>query len=420
MKIFNNPLEILDQCAVVDNFLEFVKIDTQSDPDSESNPSTQKQFDLQRIMGDKLNALGCEDIKLDTKGYLYATFPGNRPRAKTIGLMAHVDTAPDFSGRGVMPLLHKNYDGKPINLPNHDTVIDPAECPELAKCLGDTIITASGDTLLGADDKAGLAVICGALEFLHNHDKLPCPRIRIAFTPDEEIGRGAANFDVKGFGAYCGYTLDGGFAGEVNFETFSADKAEVTFTGVAAHPGYAKDKLVNALRFLGKFLDKLSKDESPENTEERKGFFHPVTVKGNASEATAELILREFDDDLLADRGKRLEKLVARITSKEPRLKSEVKITQQYRNMAGALKDHPKVRNYLLMAVKDAGLAPNNTPVRGGTDGSGLTAMGLPTPNVFAGGVNFHGPREWISTRVLALSVCTVLNLIQHWAEDGK
>jgi tripeptide aminopeptidase len=417
---FNNPHKILEQCSLVYSFLDFVQIDTQSDPNSATTPSTQKQFDLQKLLEKKLEALGCVDIKLDDKAYLYATFPGNAPKAKVIGLMAHVDTAPDFCGTDVKPIVHNSYNGSPIILPEKDVVIDPSENEELEKCIRDSIITASGDTLLGADDKAGIAVILSALEILGNDDSISRPTLRIAFTPDEEIGRGALDFDVEGFGAYCAYTLDGGFAGEVNFETFSADKAEVTFTGVAVHPGFAKGKLVNALRYLGKFLDVLPNEESPESTEGRQGFFHPVNVKGNASEASAELILRDFDDDILAERGARLRQLASDIATSEPRLKTEVKITRQYRNMAGVLSEHPKVRDFLLQAVADAGIQPNDNPVRGGTDGSGLSAKGLPTPNIFAGGINFHGPREWISTRVMAQSVCTVLNLVQRWAEDGQ
>lgn len=416
MKIFNDPRIIMEKTTLVDSFLTFVKVDTQSDAKSQTHPSTQKQFDLLKILKGHLDKLGCEDVLLDDKGYLYGTLPGNTPNTPVIGLLAHVDTATDFSGTDVLPLLHENYDGAPITL-HGGVVIDPAENPELTQCVGDTIITASGDTLLGADDKAGVAEIIATLEMLVADDTIPRPTLRIAFTPDEEIGQGASNFDIKTFDALCAYTIDGGFAGEVNFETFSADKADVIFTGVAVHPGFAKDKLVNALRFAGRFLDRLPIDQSPERTEDRQGFFHPTNISGNAAKATVELILRDFDNDALVDRGERLKKLVESICLEEPKLIGQVIITEQYRNMADTLKDYPKARENLIAAVKDAGVEPDIIAIRGGTDGSGLTAKGLPTPNIFSGGINFHGPRECISTRVMGQAVCSILNLVQRWAQ---
>lgn len=416
MKVFNDPQAVLRQTKLVASFLEFVKIDTQSDDTSNTNPSTAKQLALQTVLRDRLTALGCTEIVLDEKGYLYATLPGNAPGAPVVGLIAHVDTAPDYSGTNVRPRLHENYAGGQLVLEN-EVVITPADSPELDRCHGDTIITAAGDTLLGADDKAGIAEILAALEILAADPTIRRPTIRIAFTPDEEVGRGAEFFNVKGYRADCAYTLDGDVAGEVNFETFSADKAEVTFTGVAVHPGMAKGKMVNAIRLLGKFVDKLPKKESPEETADREGFFHPTKIEGNAAEARVEMILRDFDNRRLARRGKRVKALAERFVKLEPRLKVKVEIKKQYRNMADMLKKHPQVRDHLMQAVRDAGLEPKVLPIRGGTDGSGLTAMGLPTPNLFTGGMNFHGPREWISTRVMGLAVCTVLNLVQRWAE---
>lgn len=416
MKNFDNPHAILDQTSLLDWFLEIVRIDTQAEDASPTHPSTTKQLDLQNILREKLSALGCGDIELDDNGYLFATYPGNVAEAPTIGLLAHVDTAEDFSGTNVKPQLHENYDGGVLKI-GAGVVIDPAESKELAQCVGDTIVTASGDTLLGADDKAGVAEILALLQMLGKHPDLPRPTLRIAFTPDEEVGRGAEFFDVERFGAACAYTLDGEFPGEVNFETFSADKAIVTFKGVAVHPGYAKDKMVNALRWLGLFLDRLPKDESPERTEGRTGFFHPIKTQGNAAECSVELILREFDNDKLADRGARLQALVAQIAKEESHLQTQVEIKYQYRNMADTLTQYPQIRENLLEAVRRAGVEPKIVPVRGGTDGSGLTAKGLPTPNIFAGGVNFHGPREWVSTRAMGLTVCTLLNLVQLWSE---
>jgi tripeptide aminopeptidase len=416
MKPFRDPSEVLARTTLVESFLEFVRIDTTSDPASGTVPSTARQFDLQHLLVPRLVALGCREARLDEKGYLYAVFPGNR-KTPPIGLMAHVDTTCDFPGAGVRPLRHADYAGGPIALPA-GIAITPEENPELAQCVGDTILTSSGDTILGADDKAGIAEILAALEILAADPSLPRPTLKIAFTPDEEIGGGARNFDVDGFGAACAYTVDGGFAGEVNVETFSADKAEVTVTGVAVHPGYAKGKLVNALRFLGRFLDRLPGDESPEATDGRAGFFHPIAVRGNAAEATAELILRDFDDSVLAERGRRLREWADALAAEDPRLTVKVEIKEQYRNMVHGLAGKPKVREHLVAAVRDAGIEPRLLPIRGGTDGSGLTAMGLPTPNVFTGGRNAHGPREWVSDRVMALAVCTLLNLVQRWGED--
>lgn len=418
MKQFKDPLDILAKTRLVDSFIEFVKIDTQSNEESNSNPSTEKQLNLQKVLKSKLENLGCKDVKLDEKGYLYGTFPANIDNPPIIGLLAHVDTATDFSGKDVKPIFHENYDGGVINI-SDDISISPQDSPELKDRIGDTIITASGDTLLGADDKAGIAEILCALEILKSDDSVKRPEIRIAFTPDEEVGRGASFFDVEGFNAICAYTLDGSLAGEVNFETFSADKGVVTFTGVAVHPGFAKGKMVNALTFMGKFLDRLPSDESPEETEGREGFYHPYDIKGNAAQATVSLILRDFDNDKLADRGARLKTLVDKIAKEEPRLKAEVEITKQYRNMADTLTKHPKVKENLLNAVRDTGTEPVIVPIRGGTDGSGLTAKGLPTPNIFTGGMNFHGPREWVSTKVMGLSVCVILNLMQRFAEEN-
>ncbi len=416
MKCFADPLVVLQQTKLVDTFLEIVQVDTQSNDTTGVWPSTPGQLELQKRLQDKLAVLGCTDIVLDENGYLFATFPGNRPAAPVIGLLAHVDTAPDFPGANVKPLIHANYQGGPITLKDN-VIITPEDSPELKYCVGDTIITADGTTLLGADDKAGVAAVLATLEMLRANPDLPRPTLRIGFTPDEEIGQGAARFDVPRFNAHAAYTIDGGWLGEVNAETFSADGAKVTFKGVAVHPGYAKGKMVNALRFAGKFLDRLPRRESPERTHLRQGFFHPTKIEGNAAEATVTLILRDFDTADLQARGERLRALVDRIAKEEPRLQVNVEIKEQYRNMAVWLKDQPEIAAKLDQAVRDAGAEPDRIPIRGGTDGSGLTAKGLPTPNVFTGGMNYHGPREWVSTRVMALAVCTLLNLVQRWTE---
>ena len=417
MKAFNNPAEMLQQTALVDTFLQLVKIDTQSDPKSETMPSAVKELDGLRAVKARLDAMGIADTEIDENGYLFATLPGNVDNAPTIGLIAHIDTAPDYSGTGVQPVLHENYQGTAIELKGGWT-IDADYNPELLECIGDTLITADGTTLLGADDKAGVAEILATAEYLLAHPEIKRPTVRIAVTPDEEIGKGASRFDIQRFGADCAYTLDGGFAGEINGETFSADGAVVTFTGVMVHPGMAKDKLVNALRWASLFVTMLPADQAPETTEGRVGFYHPVEISGGSSEAKVELILRDFDDDILATRGEKLKEIAAELMRREPRLKIDVDVSAQYRNMANGLRKLPRAMGNLEQAVRMADLEPRIEAIRGGTDGSGLTAKGLPCPNIFAGGLNFHGPREWVSTRVMGLAVCTVMNLLQLWVED--
>ncbi len=416
MKTFNDPAMILEQTPLVDTFLWLVRQHTTSDPKSETHPSSSRQIDALKRLKDKLLEMGLTDVELDENGYLFASLPGNVDSAPTIGLLAHIDTAPDFSGENIQPILHENYQGQDLELKN-DVVISPEQSKELLSCKGDTIITADGTTLLGADDKAGIAEILAAIHILQQNPEIKRPTLRIGFTPDEEIGQGASLFDLKRFGAELAYTVDGSFSGEVNSETFCADAASVSFTGVMVHPGYAKGKLVNALRYAGKLLDRLPNEESPEGTEGREGFYHPTGVEGGASEATVSMILRDFDPDQLAQRGERLKKLVAEINAEEPRLKTEVTISETYRNMGLWLQEKPKVTERLIQAVKDADIEPNLVPIRGGTDGSVLTEKGLPCPNIFAGGVNFHGPREWVSTRVMAQAVCVLLNLAQRFVQ---
>lgn len=411
---FDQPQSILHDTRLVERFLRYVRVHTCSDEDSETCPSTARQLDLARMLAGELQALGLDDAAVDDNGYVFATLPGTGP---TIGLLAHMDTAPDFSGEGVQPIEHRDYQGEPLRL-GRGVVIDPEGSPALRRCLGDTILTADGTTLLGADDKAGIAEIMTALEVLVAHPEIPRPTLRVGFTPDEEIGRGADRFDVERFGALVAYTVDGGFSGEVNSETFSADKALVTIEGVAVHPGEAKDKLVNALDHAGYLLDSLPKDERPETTEGRQGFFHPLGVRGDASRVEVHLILRDFDDDQLTDRGRRLMALVDQLQVAEPRLRVRCEISAQYRNMASGLSAEPRAFGHLMEAVRRAGVEPSHEPIRGGTDGSRLSAMGLPTPNLFAGGVNFHGPQEWVSTRVMAEATCALLNLAQLWAQE--
>jgi tripeptide aminopeptidase len=419
MRRFADPSEILARTRIVDRFLGYVRFDTQSDETSTTCPSTTKQLELGRRLVAELTELGLRGIgesgsSMDANGYVLAELPGTAPGQ--LGLCAHIDTAPQYTGTDVRPRVHEDYPGGSIDV-GHGIVLDPRESPELSECAGDTIITTDGRTLLGADDKSGIAAIMGALEILVREPNLRHPTLRICFNPDEEIGRGADRFPLDRFDCPVAVTIDGGFSGEINFETFSADKAVVTFTGVSVHPGTAKDKMVNALTYAGKLLARLPADESPERTDGRDGFFHPTLLSGDAASCRLQLILRDFDTAVLEERGRRLRDMCAELVVEEPRLDVQVEITEQYRNMHDVLAAHPRIARVLEDAVRAAGIEPDVKPIRGGTDGSRLTAMGMPTPNLFAGGVSFHGPAEWISTRVLAQSACAILNLVQLYAE---
>ncbi|MEX2471803.1 MAG: peptidase T [Gemmatimonadota bacterium] len=421
MRAFDDPSLILERTRVVERFLGYVRVDTESDEASDACPSTPGQLELGRRLVTELTELGLRGVgeptpSMDENGYVLAELPGTRPGR--IGFSAHLDTAPQFTGAGVSPQIVEGYDGGPLEVGNGVT-LDPAESPELRECVGDTLITTDGTTLLGADDKAGIAAIMGALEMLTRHAEVERPTVRVCFNPDEEIGRGADRFPLDRFDCPFGFTLDGSFTGEINVETFSADKAVVTIEGVSVHPGTAKGRMVNALTWAGKLLARLPMAESPECTEGREGFFHPVSVSGDSASCRIELIVRDFDTAVLEERGRRLQGMCAGLVAEEPRLRVDVDIREQYRNMYDVLRDHPRVTRLLERAVEAAGITPDLKPIRGGTDGSRLTAMGMPTPNIFAGGVDFHGPQEWISTRVLAQSVCTILNLVQLWNVEG-
>jgi tripeptide aminopeptidase len=415
MDSYSNPQDMLAETSLVERFLEYVKIHTTSDEHSESCPSTERQFVLAELLVEQLRAVGLSDAGVDENCYVTATLPGNVEGKETVGLVAHLDTSPAAPGENVSPILHEDYDGSPIELADR-VVISTDDNPDLQKCIGDTIITADGTTLLGADDKAGIAVIMSAMEFYQKNPALPRPTIRVAFTPDEEIGRGTAKFPIETFGADVAFTIDGSFDGEVNVETFHADSAHVTITGVSTHPGTAKGKLVNALRHMAVFLSRLPAEISPECTEGREGFIHPYELMGDASSCKCHLILREFERDALSALGEQIKEIAESVQREEPRLKVEVEIKPSYPNMYDYLKDRPEITERLLEAVRRAGIEPDLAPVRGGTDGSKLTQMGLPCPNIFAGGVNFHGQTEWVSTRSMGLSLCTVLNLLTLYA----
>ncbi|MCG6954485.1 MAG: peptidase T [Gemmatimonadetes bacterium] len=419
MRAFDDPSVVLTRTRIVERLLDYVRFDTQSDENSDTCPSTAKQLELGRRLVDELKELGLQgvgedEVTMDENGYVLAELPGTA--TGRVGLCAHIDTAPAFTGAGVSPQLVESYDGGAIEV-GHGVVLDPADTPELADCVGDTIITTDGSTLLGADDKSGIAAIMGALEILLQEPDIPRPTVRVCFNPDEEIGRGADRFPMERFDCPVAFTVDGSFTGEVNVETFSADKAVVTLKGVSVHPGTARGKMVNALTWMGKLLDRLPMGEAPECTDGRQGFYHPIVASGDAAACTLQLIVRDFDTEALEERDRRLERMCAGLMAEEPRLDVKVEITEQYRNMYDVLSGYPEVAQRLEEAVRAAGIEPRLEPIRGGTDGSRLTEMGMPTPNIFAGGVNFHGPSEWISTRVLAQSTCTILNLVQLFAE---
>ena len=411
VKYFNNPDEILEATSLVKRFAEYVKIHTTSDEHSESSPSTERQFDLARKLVNELRELGLSDARVDEHCYVTATLPGNVKGGVTVGLIAHIDTSPAAPGEMVTPLFHEKYDSSAIRLKD-DVSITPEETPELIACIGDTMITSDGTTLLGADDKAGIAEIMAVLEYLKYHPDLSHPKIRIAFTPDEEVGRGTAKFPIETFGADVAFTVDGGFDGEINVETFNADAACVTITGVSTHPGTAKGKLVNALRYMSRFIERLPAEKSPECTEGRDGFIHPVEVNGDASKCKCHLILRDFDEGHLAEFGKTVKKIAEDLRKEEPRLKVGVEIKRSYPNMVQFLIKRPEITERLSEAVRRAGVEPIMKPIRGGTDGAILTEMGLPCPNIFSGGMNYHGPTECISTRSMGLAVCVLLNLL--------
>lgn len=413
---------------VEERFLRYVQIDTQSQDGVERYPSTEKQLVLLRLLADELRALGAAEVTMDEHGYVMATvsstLPPNHPRAgqvPVIGFLAHVDTSPEVSGAGVKPQVWRNYQGGDIVLPGDPRqVIRPEETPELAQCTGHDIITSDGTTLLGADDKAGVAEIMTAVAYLLRHPEIPHGTIRVAFTPDEEVGRGVDFFDVARFGARYAYTMDGSTAGEVEDETFCADTAIVTFRGRAVHPGYAKGKMVNSIRLAGDFLARLPREGmSPETTEGREGYLHPYVLHGGVEQTVIRILVRDFTVEGLREKEDLLRRLAGEVAAQDPRAGVEVQIQESYRNMKYILDQHPQVVAYAEEAVRRAGLEPIRRPIRGGTDGARLCYMGLPTANLFAGGHNFHSQREWVSVQDMAKAVETIVHLAVIWAEKG-
>jgi len=408
------------QFSVVDRFIKYAKIDTKSDEDSEVTPSSAKQFDLSKVLVEELKELGLTDAEMDDKCYIMATLPSNTDKdVPVIGFVSHVDTSPAVTGTNVNPQIHKNYQGGDIEI-GEGKIIDASNNPELKDMIGMDIITTDGTTLLGADDKAGIAEIMDALQYLKAHPEIKHGTIKIGYTPDEEIGRGADHFDVAKFGAKFAYTIDGSTRGEVETETFSADAVEIIFNGINVHPGYAKGKMVNSLKVSAHFLESLPKEDmSPETTCEREGYVHPVSVNGNEEKTIIKMIIRDFIDAKLEEYENVLEELCKATVSVYPGSTYEFKVIKQYRNMKNILDKHPEVENNALESLKRLGIKPIQSAIRGGTDGSRLSFMGLPTPNLFAGGHNFHAYTEYVAIQDMEASVKNIVTLIQVWEENA-
>jgi tripeptide aminopeptidase len=412
----------------LEKFIRYAKIDTQSKDDSETYPSTKKQFDLLNLLLKELKELGLKDARIDQYGYVTATLPSNLPpthrsrgTVPVIGLVAHVDTSPSASGTGVKPQLIPSYAGGDIPLPGDPSVvIRESENPELKRNIGKAIVTSDGTTLLGADDKAGCAIIMTALQSLAASPSLLHGDIRVAFTPDEEVGAGTKFFDVKGFGADFAYTVDGDTPGELNKETFSANLAVITVHGRNIHPGSAKGIMVNSLRAMADIIVRMPKDIAPETTEGYEPYIHPHTVEGEEARSTLKILLRDFNTAGLDVLKRKLDAILGEVRPLHPKARIEMQIIEQYRNMKDYMGKDSRVLDCMWEAAKRAGLEPAWVPIRGGTDGSRLTEKGLPTPNLFTGGQNYHGPTEWLSVDGMNKSVETVVHLAQLWVEKSS
>ena len=407
--------------TVTERFLTYVTIDTQSDPASETTPSTPKQKDLGCLLVAELLAMGVTDAHMDEYGYVYATIPSNvNKTVPVICFCSHMDTAPDCSGTDVKPIMHKNYRGEDLVLPDDTSqVIKLTEHPDLKNQLGNDIITASGTTLLGADNKAGVAEIMDACYQLINHPEIKHGDIRILFTPDEEIGRGVDKADIKKLGAYAGYTMDGESAGNMENETFSADGAKLVIHGVSSHPGFAKGKMESAIKIAGQMVASLPFDLSPERTENKQGFVHPVAIEGHVETASIDFIIRDFEDNRLAEHADVIRQIAGKVLKSFPGSTYTLDIKPQYRNMKSVLDKHPQIVEYGMEAMKRAGLEAKLCSIRGGTDGSRLSFMGLPCPNIFAGEHAFHSKHEWVSAQDMQKAVETILHLCMVWEEKS-
>ena len=409
--------------TVAKRLMKYVQIDTTADPNSTSFPSSEIQKDLGKVLVSELQDLGIKDAEMDEWGYVFATIPNNTGNDKlpTICFCSHMDTAPDCNGTNVKPILHKNYDGSPIILPDDlSQVITTERHRYLTQKIGDDLITASGLTLLGADDKAGIAIIMDFAQYILENPEIPHPSIRILFTPDEEVGRGVDHLDMEKLNADFGYTLDGGVLGSIEDESFSADGVKISVQGVAAHPGYAKNKMVNALKVISEFVASLPKDSwSPESTSGREGFVHPHSIAGGMEEASVSFIIRDHITAKLAEYETRLEDLLKSTLSNYPNLNYSFEVTEQYRNMKEIIKDVPFVTDYAIEAMENAGVQPLPAIIRGGTDGSRLSFMGLPCPNIFTGEMAIHSRHEYVSVQDMEKASKTLVELSQIWAKHA-
>lgn len=406
---------------VLDRFLRYVRIDTQSEEESSTYPSTQKQLDLCRMLADECRAIGLADVEMTEFGIVTATVPSNVEHdAPAIVWLAHVDTSPEFSGTNVKPVLHEDYNGSDIVLPGDTSrVIRVEENPALNSLIGGTIVTTDGTTLLGADDKAGAAAIMAAADYLMRHPEVPRGPVQLCFTCDEEIGRGVDKVDIPGLAAVCGYTLDGEGRGRIDCETFSADGAVVTVDGINTHPSEGKDAMVNAIRILSQFIAALPVDRlCPEVTDGRDGFIHPYAIEGGVARASAKIILRDFDTEQLASQAALLESIAEPLRAEHPRAKITVDIRKQYRNLGDGLRDEPRAVSKAEEAMRKAGQEPELAIIRGGTDGSLLTELGLPTPNLSTGEHNPHSPLEWTSVEELQAAVEVLVALAECWSSE--
>jgi len=408
------------QFTCIDRFLKYVKYDTQSNEESTTFPSDPKQLELSKELVKELKEIGLEDAHMDDNGYVIATLPSSTDKeVPVIGFIAHVDTSPAVSGKDVDPQILKNYQGGDITLKN-GIIIDAESNPELKDMLGFDIITTDGTTLLGADDKAGIAEIMDAVNYLVKHPEIKHGTIKICFTPDEEVGRGAEKFDVEKFGAKFAYTIDGGTRGEIETETFSADAVNIEFIGKNVHPGYAKGKMVNSIKMASYFMELLPKDSlSPETTEGREGYVHCTTINGNEEKTILKFIIRDFVDDKLKEFENLLKELVDKTVEQFPGSSAEFKVIEQYRNMKNILEKYPEVEENALEALKRLNIKPIQHPIRGGTDGSRLSFMGLPTPNLFAGGHNFHAITEYVAVQDMEMATQTIVELCKIWEEKA-
>ncbi|MEO8795459.1 MAG: peptidase T [Daejeonella sp.] len=416
-----NTLENISFTAV-DRFLKYVSIDTQSDPESKTCPSTEKQKNLGNLLVRELLEMGLNDAEIDENGYVYATIPSNTDKSvPVICFCSHMDTSPDCSGENVKPIIHKNYQGQNLILPDDENqIISKDEHPDLKNQIGNDIITASGTTLLGADNKAGLAEIMDAANYLITHPEVKHGTIKILFTPDEEIGRGVDKVNLEKLKADFAYTVDGETLGSIENETFSADGVKVHIHGVSAHPGFAKGKMESALKIASEIVAFLPQEKlSPESTSNMEGFIHPTQIKGTVEEASIDFIIRDFINDGLVNHEQILELIIKEVMEKFPHSTYEMEITEQYRNMKMILEQHPQIIKYGKLAIERAGITPKLQSIRGGTDGSRLSFMGLPCANIFAGEHAFHSKQEWVSVQDMQKSVETIIHLAVIWEENS-